>query len=335
MSFVSLWLIPLAACGARDDLGPAVSTTPPAALATRFYPPEGWTWGLLQVGDTPPVRYGVGAPRRSHRGEIVIVPGFGEPAEAWFETVNDLIANEWGVWVLDLHGQGGSARAGEPREMVSVDSFEPDAGALQAVLREATRAARGQPVIVLAAGGGAAVALSSLSMAGRGVAGAVLSAPVLVDPNVEHGEVGRWMRRLGFGDGLAEGQEAWSSAPDTPPAFGDPVRGRVSDAWMRANPELRTGGASWSWMAAWADLSEQVREPSRLRRVTSPVLVITSAADPVLPSAPASAACRALPHCTLLQLDGARTSPHLETDTVRQRWMEAIRAFAEAHRPAA
>jgi len=40
----------LAACGAHDPRAAFVDAQPPPALAERFYPPEGWAWGLISVG---------------------------------------------------------------------------------------------------------------------------------------------------------------------------------------------------------------------------------------------------------------------------------------------
>ncbi|HVK42039.1 MAG TPA: alpha/beta hydrolase, partial [Phenylobacterium sp.] len=84
-------VISLVACsrdGARQAF--AESRTP-ASLAPRFYPPEGWAWGYVGTGEKPVQRYGVASTRRVPVANVVIVPGYGETAEVWFETASDLI----------------------------------------------------------------------------------------------------------------------------------------------------------------------------------------------------------------------------------------------------
>jgi lysophospholipase len=83
----------LAACGRVDDArAPFLESRTPPSLAGRFYPPEGWAWGLVKPGAYPEQRYGVGSPPVVPRADVLIVPGFGESAETWFETAGDLIA---------------------------------------------------------------------------------------------------------------------------------------------------------------------------------------------------------------------------------------------------
>lgn len=317
-------VLALGACGSQTDLAAFTDSRPPAALPVRAYSPEGWTWGLLQVGEAPPVRYGVGAPARASRGAVVIVPDAGEPAEAWFAAANVLIAQDWSVWVLDLQGQGGSARAAGPRDMRHVNDFAADAEALRALLERVVRPEEDRPAVVLASGVGAAIALDALS---RGPT--VASGAVLLDPLTRYAEgqepgspeTARWMRRLGFGDGFAHGQSGWTSRPDpAAPPSADPARAAAAREWMRANPDLRSGGVSWSWVAAFDSLSERVRTPAVLQRVGTPVLVLASGSNRRAVPGAARALCDALPRCTLQPADAAATTA-------------AALAFAEALRP--
>lgn len=320
---VAAGVLALAGCGSSDDLAAFTDSRPPAALSVRAYPPEGWAWGLLQVGDAPPVRYGVAAPRRASRGSIVVVPDAGEPAEAWFETANALVAQDWSVWLLDLQGQAGSARAAPPRDMRHVDDFGPNAATLRGLLEDVVRPEADRPAVVLASGVGAAVALDALSRGPTVASGAVLLDPLtrFADGQAPGSpETARWMRRLGFGDGFAHGQSGWTSRSDpaAPPPI-DSARAAAAREWMRANPDLRSGGVSWSWIAAFDALCERVRKPTVLQRVRTPVLVLASAADRRAAPGSAQALCDALPRCTLRSADAATAA--------------AVLAFAEARRP--
>src|SRR3569832_916048 len=94
LPFLILLLLALGACRPGDDpRAPFTDSRIPPGLEHRFYPPQGWTWGLLKIGTAPPVRYGVAAPASTARSQVLILPGYGEPAEAWFEIANELIAH--------------------------------------------------------------------------------------------------------------------------------------------------------------------------------------------------------------------------------------------------
>src|SRR5260221_3170734 len=139
----------LGSCGRGDDPSPFAESRTPAGLAERFYPPEGWGWGFIQVGDAPVQRYGVAAPGVVARAHILILPDYGETAETWFETARDLNARGFAVWVLEGVGQGGSGRLVGQRDLGHVASFAPDVAAVKAMARVVIRPDARTPLIVL------------------------------------------------------------------------------------------------------------------------------------------------------------------------------------------
>jgi lysophospholipase len=94
------------------------------------------------------------------------------------------------------------------------------------------------------------------------------------------------MTRLGFGASRAPGQKPWrrdAADPDT-----------VLHDWQTANPDLRMGGPSYGWIAAFDDLIGQMQS-SDWRRVTLPVLMLeTGPTDQV-----AQRLCHLMPHCRI------------------------------------
>ncbi|HWU13389.1 MAG TPA: alpha/beta hydrolase, partial [Caulobacter sp.] len=121
-----LLALPLAACGDEDVRAPFADSRTPPSLDVRFQPPAGWAWGYVKVGDDLVQRYGVSAPQGSLRGQILILPAYGESAEAWFETARDLNDRDYVVWILERQGQGGSERATPWRDLGHAASFAPD-----------------------------------------------------------------------------------------------------------------------------------------------------------------------------------------------------------------
>jgi lysophospholipase len=146
----------LALGGCQRETAREISTesrTPPG-LAGRFFPPEGWAWGVAPGGH----RYGVSAPSAGIVGQVLILPGQGESAEAWFETARDLNARRYVVWVLDPPGDGASVAA---------------------MIGQVIRPHGGPPLILLTQDEAALPALSALSRERPQVAALVLSSPVL------------------------------------------------------------------------------------------------------------------------------------------------------------
>lgn len=175
-SLFAALLLALAACSRDGALGPFAESQVPPALTPRFYPPEGWAWGFIGVGDKPVQRYGVGSTRRVPTATIVVVPGYGETAEMWFETAADLIDDGYTVWILDRAGQGGSGRYVAPRDLGHVSTFDPDIAALGEFVRVVVRPAPDTPLVLLSHADGVVVALSAVR-AGMKVDGVIASSP--------------------------------------------------------------------------------------------------------------------------------------------------------------
>lgn len=314
---LALFLL-LAACSRQGADEPFIDSRIPPALEQRFWPPQGWAWGLIQAtADAAPARYGVaGPPGVRPNGDILILPGYGESAEAWFETVSALAAKGYVVWVLEGAGQGGSARFTRPRDLGHLPDGDVDRAALKAML-----AVIGRPPLVLAQSTAAPVVILAAADGAR-LQGLLLSAPVLDagEPPIRAGAAvgpARSVRRFRFGWLRAPGQSPWASPPVLLPG-----RAGVIDHWRQANPDLRMGGASWGWIAAFQDQTAALT-PRRLKQVSTPVVMLTAPR-----SARAAATCRALPRCSLRTLPGARGSLHLEDDGVYRAWSEVVTSEA-------
>ncbi|HEX7760444.1 MAG TPA: alpha/beta hydrolase, partial [Caulobacteraceae bacterium] len=155
-------LLTLAACKGDGADEPFVESRTPADLGPRFYPPENWGWGLVQVGNAPPQRYGVSAPPTAVRAQILVLPDYGETAETWFETAGDLNAMGYNVWVLDGAGQGGSGRLTQPRDLGYLRSFNPDLAAVGAMVATVIRPTPTAPLILLGQGVGGMIAVRAI-----------------------------------------------------------------------------------------------------------------------------------------------------------------------------
>ncbi len=317
-------LLLLTACGRGDPAGPFAETKAPPALSSRFYPPENWAWGFIQTGDKPPQRYGVGAGWRAPRATVLILPGYGESAEAWFETASTLIARGYNVWVLDRAGQGGSGRYTLPRDLGHVPSFDPDVANVRALVRVVIRPSRTTPLILLGSADGAVVALRAVQT-GLDVDGLILSSPALAPKQVDTATAQALAGRAGLGRLPSTDWKPWSrQQPDARVAglTHDVWRGRVQMAWQTANPDLRMAGSSLGWRGAHQAASRAAE--NQVSKVPIKVLILAPGDSGVEPL------CTSLPTCLLIALPGARAALHLELDRYREPWLRSVTDFVAA-----
>ena len=319
-----LILMALGGCSREVATGPFAESHAPPDLTSRFFAPEGWAWGYVQAGSQPVQRYGVASTWRVPRAVIVILPGYGETAETWFETVGGLNAEGYTVWVLDRAGQGGSGRYTLPRDLGFTPSFDDDVAGLKALVKVVIRPPRDRPLILLGHADGVVVALRAAE-AGLRVDGIVASSPKLAAHRVDADMATNLAGKLPvLGRLPAADWRPWSrTGPDDRIAgqTHDAWRGAVTHAWQTANPDLRLSGPSLGWRGAFTTAS--VAAEAGASRVRAPVLWLTAGPGGV----EADDLCHALPACRPVIIAGARPALHLEAAAWRKPWFEAVSGF--------
>jgi len=333
-AWACLLALPLASCGDEGARAPFAESRTPSSLDARFQPPAGWAWGYVKVGGDLVQRYGVSAPHGAPRGQILILPAYGESAEGWFETARDLNDRGYVVWILERQGQGGSERATPWRDLGHATSFAPDVTATKAMVKAVIRPPQGglggrDPFVILGAGDGGLVALRALEE------GMQADTVILSSPNFDLADlprakselirIARLARGLKLGFVRYPGQVGWRrEGPDDFAArlTHDRARGALKQAWRQANPDLRMGAPSLAWYAAFYDAVDATGRD--LKRVRSPVVMLNAGQDVKALPAPQSAVCVALPRCIETRYPTARHALHLETDSVRDAWLKAI-----------
>ncbi|MBI1683727.1 alpha/beta fold hydrolase [Caulobacter hibisci] len=324
-----LLVAPLFACGEQGSRAPFADSRAPPGLERRFLPPGGWAWGYVQVGENAVQRYGVSAPSGAPTRQVLILTDYGESAETWFETARDLNAKGVVVWILERQGQGGSERLAGRRDRGHVESFAPDVTATKAMVKVVIRPDGRLPLTVLGQGQGGLVALRAVEE-GLMADALVLSAPSfelsrLPRPKTQLVDAARWARRLKLSFLAWPGAPGWRRDGPDDRAEGltaDPVRGAVTLAWQTANPDLRMGGPSLGWYAAYYDVLDATAHD--LAGVKTPTVLLAGDADTVTPAFAQASVCKALANCRETRLPGGRHALHLERDSVRGPWLAAV-----------
>ncbi|MCY1647734.1 alpha/beta hydrolase [Caulobacter sp. SL161] len=328
----------VSACGDGASRAPFAESRTPPALTARFYPPQGWAWGYIQSGDGPVQRYGVTAPPVSSRGTILILTGYGETAEKWFETVSALTRRGFTVWVLERQGQGGSERLTPWRDLGHIDSFDPDVAVVKALVNTVIRPKGGARFVVLGHGEGGLVALRA-AQTGLPMDALLLSSPAfdlsaLPRPRSDFARFTPALRTLRLGWIRSSDQRGWRRDGLDGKAAGlthDADRGKVQAAWMLANPDLRMGGRSLGWFAAFFDASEAAARD--IGKATVPVLMLNAGRDRVVTAKAQTRLCRDMKACREIRYAGGAHDLHMESDAVRVPWLTEVAKFAAPDAP--
>jgi lysophospholipase len=302
-------------------------------LPARFLEPPGFVWGRFSADDGAQLRWGH-LPAKEPRAECVMVGGFGECIEKYFETIGDLAARGYSVWCLDWRGQGGSAR---PRRLPSRPRprhFDRDAGDLASFTEKLTKAHR--PRLLIGHSMGGAVALLCLRRHPGLFDAAVLSAPMLgiraggLPPALTRCVTGV-VRAIGLGICLIPGARRWrhrrAPTPERSRVSNDPERCRLQYAWFSANTALRVDAPTWGWLDSALRLVARMAKARFLAGIDTPILLASAGIETFLCRGAHQRAAGLLPDCTLVEFPESKHEPFLERDVIRDRWFAAIDRF--------
>ncbi len=310
--------------------------TPPS-LAARFREPPGFQWGTFVTESGASLRWGH-FPNPDADKTCVLVGGFAEFIEKYFETARDFAARNFDVWCLDWQGQGASDRWTENPTRPRAREYERDADTLAKFIEARTPA--GKPRLLVAHSMGGAIALLCLSLTPGIVDAAVLSAPMLglPLPPIVHllaRMYARMMTKLGFANHFIPGAGPWKARENlcaaNSRASTDAERCLLQREWFTFDPQLRVDGPTFGWIDAAFALTTRLRNPAVLRRIMTPILLGSAQRELFVNPSAHRRAAKYLPHCQLVAFPGGKHELFHESDSVRGPWFEAIDAFSAAH----
>lgn len=272
------------------------------------------------------------------RGTVLLLNGRTEFIEKYLEPVAELRSRGFAVWSLDWRGQGLSSRLLADPVPGHAVRFADHLADLDLLLDRLVLLDAGSRLLVLVAHSmGGHLGAHLLARRAPLFARAVLSAPMM-DFRHKRGLSRHSVRLLSAAACLVPGVAArpgpgTSRLPplDRPfednPLTGCPNRYAADAAWMRDQPALQVGGATWGWLRAASASIAALHRPGFARAITCPVLVLVAGDDRLVDNRAARRFTSRLPHGTLVEVPGARHELLREHDAHRRMVWDAVDRF--------
>ncbi len=262
----------------------------------------------------------------------MIHPGRTEFLEKYGEVIADWQARGFAVLIHDWRGQGLSDR-------LHLDPLRGHARGWRAFVSDLGRVldawAERLPRPWIALGhsmGGALLALQLVEGEAR-YAGAILSAPMLALRTGSHSvgrvRAGAWaMTLVGRGGDLPlPVSDPLNDRFESTVLTHDRARFERAQAVLRAEPQLRLGGPTWSWLAFAFAVSAQALRPGGPERVTTPLLMLLAGDDRLVRNTGAETFVRRAPRARATVFPTGWHELLMEAEPVRSDVWSAIDGF--------
>lgn len=275
-------------------------------------------------------------PEGRPRGAILLTQGRTEYIEKAYEWIGKFRDRGLIVCTFDWRGQGLSERELPDRSRGYLRDFADFQTDLDTVYPVLLSACGDLPMLGFGHSMGGLALTRFLHRRRTAMAGAILSAPMLeleLKPlTAVFGRVfSRFATGLGFGARYTPGCDE-RTGPDR--GFADNVLTRdrarfdMHADMLERHPELKLGGATWSWLrASFREMAAvEALPPGWLE---TPVLILQAGDDTVVSNAAHDRFAERNPMAEIAVLPGSRHEPLMEADAVQQAAWAAIDVFLE------
>ncbi len=270
------------------------------------------------------------------RGSIVIVHGLSEFTEKFYELTYYLMQQGYNVFVYDQRGHGNSQRMTQKRDLLHVDCFEDYVKDLDCFIDTVVTPISDVPLYLYAHSMGGGIAALYLSKHGNKIKKAVLSAPMF-RPNVKNVNptVARWgvktaMVFVGKKRQFPLSHEFNPEAKYKPEFDDSRTRFEHYMTLRRNNENYQTTPMSFGWVCASLDLLSRVLSRRVVKRITTPILLLSGDRDRVVELEPQYKFAQKCETCCLKRFPNATHSLLTSCESLMQEILQSVLAFYES-----
>ena len=297
-------------------------------LEERFLPPQNWQSDSFFNSETNHKihYYSVSCETTSLKGCVVILPGLSEFGEKYIETAKFFTERSYNTYIIDWAYQGHSIRLKENPHKRHSDGYETDISDLHYLISNIIKT--DDPLYMLAHSMGGNIGLRYLLNYTEMFDAASLSAPMfgILDLKHREGLVKSILSLLKkkytsyIPGGKDWNEEARSS--DGKDIFSyDPIRDQIHNAWCLADPRLQVGNPTLGWVYESLKSIDILKTPQKLQKVIIPILLAYASDEKIIDNKSIKKLAGRLPNSHLLELQNARHEILMETDAVRNKFL--------------
>lgn len=303
-------------------------------MLPQFEEPKDFAWGSFKSANGANIRFGHVKPAGEVKGTIVLLPGFREFTEKYFETIRDLTAQGYAVYTLDWRGQGGSDRFLPNKDKAHHEGYDEQLQILDDFVSNHVDKTS-KPLNVMAHSMGAHLALRYLHDHPSVFDAAILTAPMF-DINT-HGvpkplarQMAKFAKAGGYLDKYIPGGGDWDNAPSDPAASHlshDQARLDVTPEYFRRKPELAIGDPTYGWVYHTLQSVDILNKEEYLKNIKTPILMEVSGDEKVVIRTATERAAGLMPNCIRYDVPAARHEIWMERDDLRQPWLQTVTQY--------
>ena len=311
-------------------------------MSPLFHLPEAALIGREEMADGATVRTLL-LPHPRPVANLLLLTGRADFLEKWAGAITELHEAGFAIASFDWRGQGGSSRLTESGAG-HIDSFDTWLADLDQLAGWAKASLPGGKWLALGHSMGGHLLTRWIAdpqrlahPLRRTLDGAILLAPFfgLGGPLAMKAAALR-LAPLQVARGLAAsfawGQKPYGALQQRPERqfllTGSRAHFEDEGLWVRAHPELATGGVSWGWIKAFAD-SELTLERLPLEKLKLPILMLLADRERLVDNQASLRIARRLPDIRHLIVPGGAHELLREAEEVRQDALLSIRNFAQ------
>lgn len=306
--------------------------------------PSGAVVGTFPGYDGKPMRFARFEPTRGpRRGTVVLVTGFTEFIEKYFEMIADLGRRGYAVATMDWRGQGASYRAVTAGQRGHIGSFFEYERDLAAFMREVVLPDCPPPYIALGHSMGGHVLLRAAARPGLWFDRLVLVSPMIALTSKQLGMPVALVRTVaeiacltGMSTRAVPGVSDWRETTvqfEGNKLTGDRERYSRNRALVEAAWHLTVGVPTLGWLRAAMRSMSQLSSPSFAGGISVPALFFIAGKDVIVEPTAIEDFCARMKSGTHVILANAKHEICQEEDAIRGRFWAAFDAYMDIGQP--
>ena len=301
-----------------------------------YQEPVGLNWGHFTNSEGADIRYASLKPEGEARGRIVLLPGFRESIEKYFEAAEEFRAKGLEVWMMDWRGQGGSERYLPNPEKAHHEGYDEQIKTLHQLTQKVIPQ-DGKPLMMLAHSMGGHLGLR-YAQEHPGVFDSLMLTAPMIDivtgplPVTLARQIAKFAKAGNYLDKYVPGGCDWTESRNQfagNDKTSDPKRFQEWVDFCKAGGAGRIGDPTYGWVYHTFKSIDILSDESYLKSIRTPVLMATSGKDTIVSVKAQDRAEKLLPNCRRVHIADAKHEIMHERDELRKQWMSRVFDFID------